>query len=257
MKLTLRVLATAAVVLVTACVGEGVDFDTTRSNCPWQSDYDFASAGYQLYHRSPRLCPLDIVVSSPWWPSWEYYLATVTAPVGTATTLSASIFDANSSPHEDFINFFYNYESYDRADVDGNYYAGRVPVEVNEQRADYAVNYTNTSRGYNATVDLTYVGTTVIIIANRTVIAGEAFSMDAVEQGSTRVPPFQYQWYRDQEPLGSPTTRNRLTTTLFEIGSTVTFRVEVTDANGLMTIAKHTVDVVESCSSPHCPVDPY
>ncbi len=52
-------LATGIALFATACVGEGIDFDATRSNCPWQSDDDFAGAGYQLFHRSPRLCPMS------------------------------------------------------------------------------------------------------------------------------------------------------------------------------------------------------
>ncbi len=42
--------------------------------------------------------------------------------------------------------------------------------------------------------------------------------------------------------------------TLFDVGTTVSFKVEVTDASGLMTTAKHTVDVVEECTgtNPDC-----
>ncbi len=75
---------------------------------------------------------------------------------------------------------------------------------------------------------------------------------EAIDRG--RLTPFQYQWYKDEVATGSSTSSSCLGVTLFDVGTTVSFKVEVTDASGLMTTAKHTVDVVEECTgtNPDC-----
>jgi hypothetical protein len=197
------------------------------------------------------VCPIPVVVRFHWTSHQEYYLATVTAPYDAATTLRTGFYNANASRLESISAVFFRAGSVDRADVDGYYTAATVPVQINEIKTDFAVNTTNPFYG-DAIVDLSYQGTDVTIVANRTAVAGEPFTLDAVHQGDTSVPPFEYRWYQDEQPLGKGPMGSRLTVVLTDIGTTVAFKVEVTDANGLKTIAKRTVDVVETCTSPSC-----
>ena len=103
------------------------------------------------------------------------------------------------------------------------------------------------------TVDLTYKGTALGALAPGTVSEGEVFTLWVYPEGNQLIEPIQYQWYKDEQPYGDPTTSNSMSAQIFGSGITVVFRVQGTDANAQVAEAKRWVNVPANCQNPPCP----
>ena len=238
--------------MLSACVGEGIDTTVTRSNCPWRSSANFRDAGYNLSHQVPSYCPLDVIVRSPWQASQAYYSATVTGPLDGSTVLTTTFFnDAYQRVHEHWA-VFQPYGDEARAYPNDYYPAATISVGFGQLRADHAVSFPDGIAG-NAEVDLTYRGTSIVAIAPGTVAEGEVFTLQVYPEGNQLVEPITYQWFKDEAPLGDPTTSNTITAQIYGSGITVVFRVQATDAIGQISDAKDRVNVPANCQNPPCP----
>jgi len=147
---------------------------------------------------------------------------------------------------------FVNFGGQWRADPQGNYTAGTVRVGLNQQLTDHAVSFAESQSGQGE-VDLTYKGTGIRTNLPSSVEEGQVFNLQVAPQGDILVEPIVYQWFKEGQALGDPTTSQTLSTQIFGSGMTVVFLVEATDAIGQVTQATGRVNVPANCGNPPCP----
>lgn len=160
--------------------------------------------------------------------------------------------NANLEPLTGIETHFDQYPDESRAHVYGDYPAATVPVTLGQQRSDYATSFVSQVSG-DAEVQLTYRGTALYALAPSTVSEGEEFTLWVYAQGNQLIEPIQYQWFKDEQPFGDPTTSNSITARIFGSGMTVVFRVQATDATGQVSETKKWVNVPANCHNPPCP----
>lgn len=119
-------------------------------------------------------------------------------------------------------------------------------------RSDHALTFEPGVPG-TAEVDLTYRGTGIRAVVPQSVQEGQQFTLQVAPQGGILVEPIVYQWFKDGQALGDPTTSHSFSTQIFGSGMTVVFTVEATDAIGQVSNAKGWVSVPANCGNPPCP----
>jgi hypothetical protein len=196
---------------------------------------------------------LAAVVEQPWSGQYINYQAVILGPFDGSTVLSTVFYnDAIAQTDGGGSYVFYDEGDHQRVDAIGQYYAESISIGLGQVRQDYAINAPDAVDGY-AEVDLTYVGTGLVAGGPGTILEGQVFDLTVSPQGNTLVDPIQYEWFRDGESLGDPTTLRTFRTFITGSGMTVEFEVHGTDANGQLAMSKTWVTVPANCGNPPCP----